>query len=214
MYCTLHCALYLYYDKRRDIRSNISLRLKEKGYIWLHNLSQVLIRTVYQFNHHYANDSLIKPVYSLVRILPRECTVKYTPRLEVILKELYLSIPSFRMIYCTVQCTNYIGSTEGLTITLIGQFCWPVLFVTFILDTLYFFYTMWKLQKRTEPPTGFISSLLSLSDVVIQHTRVPACWWNRRKNLYWQSWDKEGRSIQFHFPLALSAWTRLMLKVN
>ena len=33
--------------------------------------------------------------------------MKHTPRLEVILKELYLSIPSFRMIYCllsTVLC--------------------------------------------------------------------------------------------------------------
>ena len=38
----------------------------------------------------------------LVRILPRECTVKYTPGLEEILKKLNLSIPSFRMIYCTV----------------------------------------------------------------------------------------------------------------
>ena len=32
----------------------------------------------------------------------RECTVKYTPCLEVISKELNLSIPSFIMIYCIV----------------------------------------------------------------------------------------------------------------
>ena len=31
-----------------------------------------------------------------------ECTVKYTPFLKVILKELNLSIPSFKMIYCQI----------------------------------------------------------------------------------------------------------------
>ena len=35
--------------------------------------------------------------------LPMECTVKYTPRFEVILKLLNLSIPSFRMIYCLIK---------------------------------------------------------------------------------------------------------------
>ena len=55
--------------------------------------------------------SLISLVISLYT---RECTVKYTPRLEVILNELNLSIPYFRMIYyanltlmLSIQCTLY-----------------------------------------------------------------------------------------------------------
>ena len=38
--------------------------------------------------------------WQLVCILPRECTVKYTPCLEVVLQELNLRIPSFRSMYC------------------------------------------------------------------------------------------------------------------
>ena len=37
-----------------------------------------------------------------VRVVSRECTVKYTTRLKVIFKELYLSIPSFTIIYCHI----------------------------------------------------------------------------------------------------------------
>ena len=67
--------------------------LKAKGYIWMYIPSWVLIRTVYHFNSHKANNSFIDnySVYS---------PGKNTPRLEVILKELNISIPSFRMIYC------------------------------------------------------------------------------------------------------------------
>ena len=39
----------------------------------------------------------------MVRKLPRKCTVKYTPCLKVILKELNLCIPSFIMIYSLIQ---------------------------------------------------------------------------------------------------------------
>ena len=44
----------------------------------------------------FCNYFLTWAVGQLACILPRECIVKYTPRLEVILKELNLSIPSFR----------------------------------------------------------------------------------------------------------------------
>ena len=45
----------------------------------------------------------------LVRLLPMECTVKYTPGLEVILQELNLSISSFLIIYC-----NVLYKTDGV----------------------------------------------------------------------------------------------------
>ena len=74
--------------------------LKAKGYSRPYIPSQVLIRTVYHFNSHKANNFLI--TLSNYSAHPRECTVKFTPCLQVILKELNLCIPSFIMIYCCI----------------------------------------------------------------------------------------------------------------
>ena len=83
--------------------------LRAKGYILLYIPSWVLKWTVFHFNIHRANNSLIGIIDNLsVYSLARECTVKYTPHLEVILKELNLSIPSFRM-------TRRYGSLRGPT---------------------------------------------------------------------------------------------------
>ena len=55
--------------------------------------------------------------WHLFCILPRECTVKYTPCQEVILKELNLNIPSFIMIYCTVlHCTEMKYNATNCTV--------------------------------------------------------------------------------------------------
>ena len=54
--------------------------LKAMGYIWPYVPSRVLIRTFYYFNKylpHYSH-------WQWVRILPRECTVKYTPRSKIL----------------------------------------------------------------------------------------------------------------------------------
>ena len=74
--------------------------LKAKRCIWPYIRSKFLIRTKYHFNSHRANNSLISlidnySVYSLGSVL-----WNIPPWLEVILKELNLSIQSFRMIYC------------------------------------------------------------------------------------------------------------------
>ena len=88
--------------------------LKVKGYIWPYILNRVLIRTVYHFNSIKANNCLIS-IWQLFCILPRECTAKYTPCLEVLLKELYLSIPSFRMIYCPLLLSFLCDLLENLS---------------------------------------------------------------------------------------------------
>ena len=83
--------LFMYYDERMDIKSNIALCLREFPRLRakpkksptgrkakFYRVSYVHIRKMLNFKNHYANESLInlidnKSVYSL-----EECTVKYT----------------------------------------------------------------------------------------------------------------------------------------
>ena len=56
-----------------------------------------------------------------VRVVSRECTVKYTTRLKIIFKELYLSIPSFTIIYCHIcyapfPCVFFLRKKNNITI--------------------------------------------------------------------------------------------------
>ena len=91
--------------REEGYRSNIPLCLKEfpRANSWRWRGIFDRISHVKSWYGQYTILTVIKLINpSKVCILPRECTVKYTPRLEVILKELNLSIPSY-LIYWAIR---------------------------------------------------------------------------------------------------------------
>ena len=103
LYCTvLYCALYCI-----SIRTRQGIYSRIKTFVWGSSIGTSWAEGKGLYLIVYPKSSPNRDSISFFYILSREGRRKYTHCLEVILKEFYLSIPSFGMLYCTaLMCTT------------------------------------------------------------------------------------------------------------